>query len=508
MTGSQHDESESGRRIRAGAVMGYVGFFLSVVAGLLYTPWMVRQVGSSDYGLYVLGLSLISIFLNDFGLGEAAARFISKARVEGEDASLLLGVFLRLYAILDGVIFVVLIGMFLVLGHIFPGLSDEELIRFKVVYVIVGSVGLLSFPFASLSGVLVAFERFAEMRAIDLAQRIVSMGLIILALLSGLGLYALIFANAASGLVVVVVKVLVVRRLVPLGGVLRARLRGSVVSVLRFSLWSGLTVMAQLMVFNAAPALLGVVSNSWEIAQFGLSSSLEGYVYAMAGALNGLFLPRVTRILNREGIQSERGMLELLTKVGRIQLLIIGFVLVGFACLGDDFVRLWLGERYAMVHICALLLIAPSVFYLPQQIANEAVIASNRVKLRGLVFAAMGLVSVLLVSLLGSFWGAIGASIGILAAYSVRNAGMHFVYAWSMRLDLGAFYRDSYVALLPSLAGMLAVGLTLDAAFSGVSISLFLGKAGVLVLMMCAIAWKWGLNHEERSLVRSLLGRG
>ena len=41
-------------QIKQGAIISYIAIFFNIAAGLIYTPWMVGQIGVSDYGLYAL----------------------------------------------------------------------------------------------------------------------------------------------------------------------------------------------------------------------------------------------------------------------------------------------------------------------------------------------------------------------------------------------------------------------------------------------------------------------
>ena len=49
--------------IKIGALISYLTIVVNIVLGLVYTPWTLKVIGSSDYGLYTLTSSLISIFL-------------------------------------------------------------------------------------------------------------------------------------------------------------------------------------------------------------------------------------------------------------------------------------------------------------------------------------------------------------------------------------------------------------------------------------------------------------
>ena len=72
----------SKRQIKLGALISYAAIAFNMIAGLIYTPWMIGQIGKSNYGLYTLATSLITMFTIDFGLSAAVSRFLSKYNAE------------------------------------------------------------------------------------------------------------------------------------------------------------------------------------------------------------------------------------------------------------------------------------------------------------------------------------------------------------------------------------------------------------------------------------------
>ena len=40
-------EKNGSWQIRAGAIMSYVGIAVNMIAGMLYTPWIIRNIGQS-----------------------------------------------------------------------------------------------------------------------------------------------------------------------------------------------------------------------------------------------------------------------------------------------------------------------------------------------------------------------------------------------------------------------------------------------------------------------------
>ena len=72
------------KQIKFGAILSYLSIALSVVAGLLYTPWMVEKIGQSHYGLYTLANSIITLFLVDFGLSSTTSRYLIMQKGKGK----------------------------------------------------------------------------------------------------------------------------------------------------------------------------------------------------------------------------------------------------------------------------------------------------------------------------------------------------------------------------------------------------------------------------------------
>ena len=101
----------SNKQLKIGAVISYISIALNILAGFIYTPWMINMIGKGDYGLYTLANSLITLFLVDFGLGSAVSRYIAKYRAEGRQDKInnFLGLVYKLYLIIDAVIFIALI---------------------------------------------------------------------------------------------------------------------------------------------------------------------------------------------------------------------------------------------------------------------------------------------------------------------------------------------------------------------------------------------------------------
>ena len=87
-------------QLKAGAALNYVVIMLHTAVGLLYTPYMLRMMGQSEYGLYSLVASVIAyLTVLDLGLGNAIVRYTAKFRAEGkiQEQYEMFGMFITLY---------------------------------------------------------------------------------------------------------------------------------------------------------------------------------------------------------------------------------------------------------------------------------------------------------------------------------------------------------------------------------------------------------------------------
>src|SRR5690625_6333705 len=72
-------------QLKAGIYLSYISLFITNISNLILTPFIIRGLGDSEYGLYMLiGAFVGYIAVLDFGLGNATVRFVSKYRAEND----------------------------------------------------------------------------------------------------------------------------------------------------------------------------------------------------------------------------------------------------------------------------------------------------------------------------------------------------------------------------------------------------------------------------------------
>lgn len=491
----------SSNQIKLGAVISYIAIGINIVTGLLYTPWMIHSIGKDNFGLYTLAMSVISLFVFDFGLSSAITRFVAKYLAEGrpEKADNCLGLVYKLYLFIDILLLAVLAGVFFFIPFIYKELTPVEIDKFKIVFAIAAVFSVISFPFIPVNGILSAHEKFIQLKLCDLAHKLFIVAAMTVCLLLGYGLYALVLINAVAGILTIGAKLMFIRKSTNTRINFHYRNRSELRSILGYSGWTTLISISQRFIFNIAPTILGIMSGSASIAVFGLAITLEGYVFTFATAINGLFLPRVSQIVAKEN----GDILPLMIRVGRIQILVIGLLIIGFVCLGKPFIHLWVGESFSQTYYCAVLLILPSFLHLPQEIAATTVVALNKIRLQAYVYLLMAAFNIVFTLLLTYHYGVIGTAVSIFVAYLIRTVGMDIVYYRELHINILRFFRESFGKMMLPLLSTLLLGLLIRHAIPVAGWSGFLLKGTMLVLFYAVIMWYGALKSDERRLLLS-----
>ena len=275
---------DSTRQIKYGAMISYVTIAFNIVAGLLYTPWMIRQIGDSDYALYVMATSIIALLMMDFGLGSATSKFIAEynAKKEYDKANEYIVNSFAIFSAISLTILVVLIVVWFLLNTIYANLTPGELKTFKGLYLIVGSYSILLFPFTPLNSILGGWERFLELKFTVLVQRILNVVFIVIALKGGMGVFALVLVNAVSGIIMTILQLYFVKRIKEVHISWKAVKINVIKQIAGFSLWLLISQICQNLLANLAPAIIGASLSTAEVTLFSLALTLERYVFTFS----------------------------------------------------------------------------------------------------------------------------------------------------------------------------------------------------------------------------------
>lgn len=495
----------SNRHLKLGAIASYGSIFINIAVGLLFTPWMLMQIGKSDYGLYVLVTAFISYFVMDFGLGSTISKFLAHSILNNQQQVLnnLLSLTSRLYITIALILFLVLGILYFFLEDIFIELAPSEMIKFKIVYLISATFAVFSFPFIPLDSILLASEKFIFLKICDILNKLVSVTLLVFFIHHGYKLYAIIVVNAIVAFLIIFAKFYYIKKNTSIKLNFKFRDTTLIKELFNTSSWITIIGISQRLLINICPFILGIVSGTAQIAIFSIGIIIEGYVWLFANALNGLFLPKVTKLVS---IGNDKiAVVALMITVGRYQLIIVGLLLAGMISLGHDFVILWIGKEFSESYYVIILLIIPGIITLTQEIAHTYLLVINKLRSKAILLIIASLFSTTIAFFLSTSLGAIGCGVAIFISVTVFQIFcMNYLFWKKIRLDIPKFFRECHVALGLPLAMSICFGFALNHVLVGLTLFTFIAKVILLSIFYIVVMWFIGMKVEEKLFFKQI----
>lgn len=434
-----------------GAILSYIAIFLNIIISFVYTPWMLNKIGTSDYGLYNLILSFISYFTIDFGLNAATSRFVTVYRAAGNNKMVenIQGLMLKIFLLISMIIFVLLIICYFFLSEIFQGLTTTEIERLKVLYIIAGTFSILSFSLKPLEGALNAYELFVTAKIIDMFYKVGSVLFIVVALYLGGNIYMLVLINGSIGFGCSIIRFVYWHKITGLKPNFRFSDQKEIKSIVSFSGWTFLIGLAQRFRLAFIPTVLGIFSNSEQIAIFSLGMTMEAMTWTLSSALNGLFLPKVARLVHEKDHMS---ILNLMIRVGRIQLFIVTLIFTGFVIVGQKFINLWVGNKFADVYWVVLFLTFTNLISNTLSVASDMIISENKIKYTAPNVFICSCFGIVFSCMVANSFGAIGTALCSGIALIITQILNIYTYQKKLNLDMSLFFRKVHLKILPALS--------------------------------------------------------
>ncbi|EKP95929.1 hypothetical protein LCA211_3091 [Lacticaseibacillus casei 21/1] len=195
--------------------------------------------------------------------------------------------------------------------------------------------------------------------------------------------------------------------------------------------------------WNAPNILLGMLSGTKSVAIFGVASQVKNVFINLSTTLSGVFVPQINKIVAND--DNNQLLTDIMTKVGRIQALIVLYVFGGFIVVGKYFVNIWAGKGYDEVYVISILLIVPLLIPLVQSVGIEIQRAKNRHKFRSYIYILFAVINLFLTYWLIGEIGIIGAAAGGLITMLISNGIiMNWYYSSHIGLNMKFFWKEIF----------------------------------------------------------------
>jgi O-antigen/teichoic acid export membrane protein len=325
----------------------WCGFLFASVVAFFISPYVVRHLGNSGYGIWVLTLSMTGYLgLLDLGVRGAVTRYVAKFHAQGADgdasrvASAGLAIFLGVGAL--AIILAITIA-FTVIGSL--KIPESYQLATRIVVILTGINVAISLVGGVFGGVVVALQRFDLTNGLEITSAALRTTAIAIALYHGKGLISLALIQLSSSIFTSLGYSMMSFRLYPdLKIHFSSCDKENLKLIFSFSLYSFLLQASTYLIFYSDSVVIGVFLPVSAVTFFAIAGNLLGYSRGLLSGISTASLPMASALDAQGGVSDLRRLVISRARFGSLVFLPIG---ITFLIRGRSFIGLWMGPSYA-----------------------------------------------------------------------------------------------------------------------------------------------------------------
>lgn len=489
-------------QLKAGAVISYLNLLIGNIIPFIYTPIMLRMLGQEEYGLYGIANSIMGyIGLLNFGIGGTIVRYLSKYRAEGnrEQEARVAGLFIKIYSVICGLILVA--GLtFAANAQVYSrSLSAQEVETLRILVVLMTLNTAVFLPFSVFNSVVIAYERYIFSKLVGVLSTIVAPMLNIVLLYCGYGSVGLVISSTILHVITYGLYTWYALCRLKIRPSFQKTESGLLWEILKFSSFVFLASIVDTLYWTTDKLIIGWAKGTAETAVYNVGATFNTYVTGLSSAISGLLVPKLTQMVVKDAPKEE--FTRIFIKVGRLQFIIISFIVSALVAFGRQFIVLWAGPEYSRAYSVALLTMIPVTIPLIQNTGINILYALNKHQFRSIVYACIAVLNVVLTFWWVENYGIIGAAVATCIAYVIGNILIiNWYYHRKIGIDIPLFWRNivrmSPVMIVMGAAAWFALdALTMD------NWLVFFIAATLYTVVYFILAYCFMMNQYERDTV-------
>ncbi len=494
-------------QMKSGAILSYLTLFISIFIALIYTPIIIRLLGQSEYGLYALIGSVAAYFsIMDMGLGNAIVRFTAKNRAIGDKIfeSKLNGMFFILYSIIGCLTIFVGIILLSRIESVFGGsLTVSELDKARIMVMILTLNFALSFPLAVFGSLMQAYERFIVIKLVTLTRTVLVPVITLPLLFWGFGSVAMVVITTVINLACLLYNVHYCFKHLNINfyfGKIDYQLFKEVIG---YSFLVFVGIIVDQIYWNTDQLILGIVAGTIPVAIYAIAMLFIKLYMQFSTSISGLLLPRISMMVANKA--SNKELTDIMIKYGRLQFIVMAYILSGFILFGKPFINVWAGINYSNAYYIVLIVMIPLTIPLIQNVGISILYAKNLQGFRSVVLIIIAIFNVIISIPLAKYYGGIGAAFATAASLIIGNIIiMNIYYHQKLGIDIVTFWKKITLMSMPIIISIL-LGSGINLLMQQNSLLYLIYKVILFSIIFIALLWYFGFNNYEKNLTLSII---
>lgn len=489
---------------RKGAFYNYLNLFLITATGMFLTPFIVRNLGASQYGVYTLvGAMLPYLMLLDMGMSKTITRYVAhyRAHNDTESEARFLTTTIGIYGFISILLLVCGGSIYYFSDKIWSEqfTPDELQCVRQMILVVVVSYAII-IPGSAFTSICNGCGKFAFPRIVQPIRHLIKVICSVALLLLGFKALALMTLEMALSISIVVATLLYVRKHIGRKHIF-ASSRLDYTPILKYTGWMALYAATCAMQWNAGMIIAGMQLDASSVGVMGLGIMIGNMYGYFAETINRMTLPRATRLIkeNPTGKEITQSMIE----VGRIIAIVQMGVLSAFFVFGESFVEKWVGQEYSNSYIIALIMMASWLMQLSEDYGNALIEAKGRVRTMAIINFIAIFVGVIASYYATPRYGVIGLIGSLSGGTLLATIANNIYYKHLLQLNIGNYIARVYGRLTVStIACVTAFVVIRQYAVDTTSWAWLLGGIATYVVIYTTSIYLGVLTKEEKQAIK------
>ncbi len=499
--------SEESNQRKKGAVLSYVSIIANTLVQLLYTPFLIRMLGQSEYGLYSLVNSIIGyLTVLDLGFGNAIVVYTAKYRAQKkyDEEKKLHGMFFLIFCIIAVIAGILGIILYFNVDNLFGNtMTTLELKKAKIMMLILMFNLVITFIFNIYSSILNAYERFTFQKTMSILNTLLRPLLMIPFLFLGYKSITMVLIITLINVFVLISNYFYCRKKLNI----RIKFSGFDKTmfnvVFGYSIWIFLGTIADKVNWNVDQFILGAISGTIAVSIYSIASQLNSLFINLSTAISGVLLPKMSKMVASNATSEELS--NEFIKVGRIQYLVIFLMASGLVLFGKEFIKIWAGDGFITSYYVSLWLIVPLCIPLIQNLGLSIMQALNKYRFRTMSMFVMSFINIILSIILAKKYGPVGCAIGTALSLIIVNVIlMNIYYCKEINLNIKKFWFEIFKMTVPNIIPIIIILILMKLInINGLLSILIFGS--IYTIIYCITSYYLSMNNYERNIVNKVL---
>lgn len=450
------------KNIKMGIVLSYLTLLINVIISIIYTPFLLAHIGQSQYGLTSFVTSITSWFtVLSSALVSSYIRFATResAKTNDQSARTVNSAYFIIFSAIS--FFIMIFGtiLFFVMKYaILPNsiyAENHDSIHIILILTIISLLSIVISVPGNLFGLYNNWkQKFVVTKGIALLVNILQPICTIPFLLLGCDVIVVSIIQLVFTVIGIVLHLISSVKLFGFGFSKSLKLinKSLLKEILIFSSFIILNSLVDQINSSADKTILGfmVKDDAHSVAIYQAGMIFKNYLLMLSVSISSAFSTKINGAVvdnNTDRVNA------IFRKVSKIQIILILFIIGGFATFGQSFVDLWLGEDYSMSFYVALILFVLSSIPYTENVSIEVQRAMNKHKFRAILYVCIALtniaLTIILVAVLDKSLAIWACLIGTAFAIIIGHWIIINVYnAKVIKLDIKGYFFDLLKTLI------------------------------------------------------------